>query len=99
MYWKVMTEVLDGSERSDGMQPNSDGPWDGRFVAHRHLDAQGEHVDLRLECGDRLIGWRVDARGLEHGAWATEKGPHPLRWLDCEWLEAVTSPRLAPHLS
>lgn len=54
----------------------------GRFVLQRHTDAQGEHLDLRLEADGHLRGWRIDAAALAQGAWATEKAPHPLRWLD-----------------
>ncbi len=54
----------------------------GRFVLQRHTDAQGEHLDLRLEANGHLRGWRIDAAALARGAWATEKAPHPLRWLD-----------------
>ena len=54
---------------------------DGRFVLHRHTDAGGEHLDLRLEDGEVLRGWRIDATALEDAPWATEKPPHPLRWL------------------
>lgn len=54
---------------------------EGRFVLHRHTDAGGEHMDLRIEDGEVLRGWRVDATTLEDAPWATEKAPHPLHWL------------------
>ncbi len=63
-------------------QPSADFAPAGRFVLHRHTDAQGEHLDLRLEAEGHLRGWRIDANELGEGAWATEKPPHPLRWLD-----------------
>ena len=66
-----------GAGRSDGMAG-----FDGRFVLHRHCDAQGPHLDLRLEQDGHLVGWRIDAAALSGEAWATEKPPHPLRWLD-----------------
>ena len=63
--------------RSDGMEGV-----DGRFVLHRHCDAQGPHLDLRLEQDGHVVGWRIDASALSGEPWATEKAPHPLRWLD-----------------
>ncbi len=56
-------------------------PIEGRFVLHRHRDAQGPHLDLRLEQDGCLAGLRVDADALEPGAWAAEKPPHALHWL------------------
>lgn len=73
MFWKIRCE--DAPEES-GHAP------EGRFVLHRHVDKDGEHLDLRLECGDHLKGWRIDAGELGEEAWATEKAPHPVRWLD-----------------
>ena len=73
MFWKIRCE--DAPEES-GHAP------EGRFVLHRHVDSGGEHLDLRLECGDHLKGWRIDAAELGDEAWATEKAPHPVRWLD-----------------
>jgi len=55
---------------------------DGRFVLHRHCDAQGPHLDLRLEQDGHLVGWRIDAAALSGAPWATAKAPHPLQWLD-----------------
>ena len=56
----------------------------GRFVAHRHHDADGPHLDLRLEDGDCCLGWRIDGDSLADGALATEKAPHPKSWLDAD---------------
>lgn len=55
---------------------------DGRFVLHRHHDAEGPHLDLRMETGGCLAGWRIDGDALAPGATAGDKAPHPLRWLD-----------------
>ncbi len=55
---------------------------DGRFVLHRHHDAAGPHLDLRMETGGCLAGWRVDGDSLAPGATAGDKAPHPLRWLE-----------------
>lgn len=76
MFWKLSCEEL-AEDRRDG-----DVARDGRFVLHRHRDAAGEHLDLRLECEGYLQGWRIDGLRLENDAWATEKAPHPVRWLD-----------------
>jgi hypothetical protein len=72
MHWELHIEPVEDP---------GDAARDGRFVAHRHDDALGPHVDLRVEHGDFLMGWRVDGTALVAGAWATEKGPHPLAWL------------------
>ncbi len=56
--------------------------WEGRFVLQAHRDNAGAHLDLRLEYAGVLLGFRVAATELEAGSWATEKSPHPLRWLD-----------------
>jgi hypothetical protein len=55
---------------------------DGRYVLHRHRDSRGPHLDLRLEQGGFLGGWRIEADRLEGEAWATEKAPHPMVWLE-----------------
>lgn len=75
MFWKVICE-----EAGEGQ----DGCADGRFVLHRHRDEGGAHLDLRLEVDGCLVGWRIDGESLEDGAWATEKGPHPTRWLEAD---------------
>lgn len=76
MYWEIreVTSETDAAQRAL--------PPEGRFVLHRHRDTEGPHLDLRLECGDVLLGWRVAGGALEAGAWATEKAPHPVHWLD-----------------
>ena len=76
MFWKLSSEEVTGEKHE------ANAARDGRFVLHRHRDDEGEHLDLRLECGEVLLGWRIDGLQLEDGAWATEKAPHPLRWLD-----------------
>lgn len=53
-----------------------------RFVLHRHRDAEGAHLDLRLEQDGYLMGFRVDGASLGVESWATVKAPHPLHWLD-----------------
>ena len=52
-----------------------------RFVLHRHHDGGGAHLDLRLEQGGYLMGFRVDGPALEGTVWATAKAPHPVTWL------------------
>lgn len=74
MFWKIAQ--LEETKAPADFVPA------GRFVLQRHTDAQGEHIDLRLEADGHLRGWRIDAAALAQGAWATEKAPHPLRWLD-----------------
>lgn len=75
MYWKLMCE-----HAPDDAQDTA--PTHGRFVVHRHHDALGPHLDLRLELEGCLAGFRIDAAALEGECWATEKAPHPLTWLD-----------------
>lgn len=53
-----------------------------RFVLHRHRDALGPHLDLRLEQDGYLLGWRIDGDNLAGAPWAAEKAPHPTHWLD-----------------
>lgn len=78
MYWKLTCPATP----QDRAATHPAGGPDGRFVLHRHRDDQGPHLDLRLECGDCLLGWRIDAVELDGGPWAVEKPPHPLHWLD-----------------
>jgi hypothetical protein len=52
-----------------------------RFVLHRHRDAAGPHLDLRLEQEGYLLGYRIEGDTLDAAPWATEKAPHPVRWL------------------
>lgn len=72
MYWKLTCEPADQA---------ADIHHDGRFVLHRHVDQAGAHLDLRIEHGESLQGWRIDGLDLESGAWATDKGSHPCEWL------------------
>jgi hypothetical protein len=74
MYWRVHREVC-----ADGA---ADERVDGRFVLHRHHDAEGAHLDLRLEQDGYLLGWRIDGVSLAAEPWATEKAPHPSAWLE-----------------
>ncbi|HOJ33367.1 MAG TPA: hypothetical protein PKY35_05030 [Candidatus Hydrogenedentes bacterium] len=75
MYWKTI--LLPDNTGAQAQQCP-----DGRFVLHRHNDEEGTHLDLRLECGDVLLGWRVAGEVFAGEPWATEKMPHPLHWLD-----------------
>jgi hypothetical protein len=75
MYWICQCETMTKKTEDAGRG-------DGRFVVHRHRDDQGPHLDVRLEQDGYLMGWRVDGTALADGAWATEKAPHPLAWLD-----------------
>ena len=76
MFWKIRLEKdADGTEEAPVT-------WDGRFVLHRHYDSEGPHLDLRLEQEGYLVGWRVDGVTLDGDRWATEKGPHPVQWLE-----------------
>ena len=75
MFWRL--ECLD----PDPEPPVQNG---ARFVLQRHHDARGAHLDLRLEAGGVLTGWRIEGGALEGVLWATLKPPHPARWLDYE---------------
>lgn len=76
MYWKLfMVERREDDAAASG-------PSEGRFVLHRHRDAQGPHLDLRLEQDGYCLGWRVDAETLDAEVWAAEKAPHPAYWLE-----------------
>src|SRR5690606_22504207 len=75
MLWKVSWALLE--EERAGVLPAA-----GRFVLHRHADAQGPHLDLRLEAGACLLGWRIDGTELAGEGYATAKAPHPLYWLE-----------------
>jgi hypothetical protein len=80
-------------ERVDDRR-DADGPArgvpDGReFVLHRHRDEEGEHLDLRLEAGGALVGWRLphDAseRLVRGETVACElKRMHPRKWLEVD---------------
>jgi hypothetical protein len=75
MYWQVRT-----LENNAGAP--DEGPSAGRFVLHRHHDADGPHLDLRLEQEGYLMGWRIGGTDLDAEPYATLKAPHPLEWLD-----------------
>ncbi len=83
MFWKI-------AQLTETQAPSDFAPA-GRFVLQRHTDAQGEHLDLRLEAEGHLRGWRIDAVALAPGAWATEKPPHPMRWLDASSSPCIDS--------
>lgn len=74
MYFNMTVEKLD--------EPGADFKPQGRYVVHRHHDAEGAHLDLRLEAEGCALGYRIGGLDLADGAWATEKQPHPLAWLD-----------------
>lgn len=76
MYWSL--SFVDSVEE---MLAEAGEP-EGRFVLQRHCDGDGPHLDLRLEQEGYLLGWRIDGQALGDACWATEKMPHPVRWLD-----------------
>jgi len=56
------------------------------FVLHRHRDEEGEHLDLRLEDGAVVVGWRLPRDASERLADGEEvmcelKRMHPRKWL------------------
>jgi hypothetical protein len=60
-----------------------------RFVLHGHRDDAGDHLDLRLEEGDVLVGWRLPPDVVEQLAVGKQvpcelKRIHPIRWLDVD---------------
>ena len=63
MYWKLVKVETVAAER-DSVAAQ------GRFVLHRHRDADGPHLDLRIEQEGCLMGWRVEGTTLEAEAWA-----------------------------
>ncbi len=73
MYWKLSTVDCERVE---------EGAAEGRYVLHRHHDADGPHLDLRIEEAGFLLGWRVDGMTLDGEQYASEKGPHPVSWLE-----------------
>ena len=73
MFWKVICE--ERGAVPDVEQSN------GRFVLHRHVDAMGPHLDLRLEQDGYLVGWRIEGDSLDGEPWATRKSPHRVSWL------------------
>jgi hypothetical protein len=76
MYWTLATTKVEETFEQRGLRAA------GRFVLHRHVDAMGEHLDLRIETEEALHGWRIDATELGDAVWATEKRAHPKRWLE-----------------
>ena len=76
MYWKLSTERADDGVRASGAETH------GRFVLHRHHDAGGPHLDLRFEQDGYLSGFRIDGLAIADGVWASEKGAHPIDWLE-----------------
>lgn len=79
MLWRLRSEGVDAGDPAPPADAQDGG---GRFVLHRHTDADGAHCDVRLEAGGCLVGWRVHGEDIAtEPAWATEKMPHPLHWL------------------
>lgn len=76
MYWRITRER---DEASVGATRNEA---HGRFVLHRHHDADGPHLDLRFEQDGYLSGFRVDGLSLDEDVCASEKGAHPIEWLE-----------------
>ncbi len=76
MFWKIAYEERAEPAGDEATQ------WDGRYVLQRHCDAEGAHLDLRLEQEGYLLGWRIDGVELNGERWAEEKAPHPLHWLE-----------------
>lgn len=74
MFWSV--RMMPEEEAREALKPC------GRFVLHRHVDAEGPHLDLRLEAEGYAVGYRIGGAALADGAWATEKMPHPAEWLE-----------------
>ena len=73
MLWRMTSEAIESGGEYESA---------GRFVLQRHTDDSGPHLDLRLEHGAFLVGWRIE-EGMDEGpSLATEKMPHPLRWLE-----------------
>jgi|GEM_PF-358236 len=59
------------------------------FVLHAHRDDAGDHLDLRLEDGDLLVGWRLPPDAVEQLAFGKQvpcelKRIHPRRWLEVD---------------
>ena len=77
MFWELRREPLVETEEAGDA-------FDGRFVLHRHHDAEGPHLDLRLEHEGCCLGWRIDGVTLEEPRWAAEKPPQPQAWLDSD---------------
>lgn len=75
MFWQLTLEDTAEAQRAQL-------PPEGRFVLHRHHDADGPHLDLRLEQDGYCLGWRVGAAELDGAPWASAKAPHPLAWLE-----------------
>lgn len=79
MIWRITsieTAIAGAGQADSDFQP------EGRFVLHRHTDADGPHLDLRLEQDGYLAGWRIEADAITGTAFAREKAPHPETWLD-----------------
>lgn len=75
MYWNL-------TQSHETITPNANAVSNGRFVLHRHHDAEGPHLDLRFEQDGYLSGFRIDGLSLEGEVCATEKSAHPIEWLD-----------------
>jgi len=80
----VVEKVRDARETERHAQDSAEMK---RFVLHRHHDDRGEHLDLRLEYGHVLVGWRMpsdalDRLGRGENVVCELKRLHPQRWLD-----------------
>ena len=80
----LIEKVEDGRETDFSAREAPEGKG---FVLHRHRDEEGEHLDLRLENGEVLVGWRLPrdaSERLAHGETVTceLKRMHPRKWLD-----------------
>lgn len=78
MYWELRCT----KPMAAGEAPENSVPAAGRYVLHRHHDAAGPHLDLRLEQDGYLMGWRIEGVSLDAAVWGTEKAPHSVRWLE-----------------
>ncbi|MCC6797752.1 MAG: hypothetical protein IT366_21745 [Candidatus Hydrogenedentes bacterium] len=75
MYWNL-------TQTHETIDPSAYSVSNGRFVLHRHHDANGPHLDLRFEQDGYLAGFRIDGFTLEGEVCATEKSAHPIQWLE-----------------
>ncbi len=75
MYWNITQTI-------ENIDANAHAISNGRFVLHRHHDAEGPHLDLRFEQDGYLAGFRIDGLTLEGEVCATEKSAHPIAWLE-----------------
>ncbi len=82
----LIEKVDDGREADCSAREVPEGK---EFVVHRHRDEEGEHLDLRLEDGEVLVGWRLPRDTSERLSDGQEvvcelKRMHPRRWLEVD---------------